>query len=418
MINIMQFLETNNDDLLNLYNDITYNSNTNITNIKSKNALDDCFRKKIKLKKLRNPIKKEGNFNTGRWSQEEHLRFIEAILKYGNEWKNVQKLVKSRSSTQARSHAQKFFFKMKKNNLINFDIDLNKNFIKSLHEFANTLDEYQYSNIINSLNLIAHEKTKPKLNSSESQENVKLNEFKLYYKNLSSFNQENSFNKEITDNLSELTASSTMNNNYYLVSLPNYDDQLFCQDIFDNSHQDNVIFNISNTNQRKTSQFFSHFTNFKKEHNNKQLSDDSNNDNNSEYYPNEGKRKSSFQSSFNFSFNSNYKFYFSEDETENLKLFSSTDNSNNILENKCEKVSKKDINNNYNTRANIFKSFQSILKSSQTNKFPSDMNFKTYINSKKITKKLFAINNNQTQKKCKTLERKKIKFITHNVYLF
>ena len=44
MINIMQFLETNNDDLLNLYNDITYNSNTNITNIKSKNALDDCFR--------------------------------------------------------------------------------------------------------------------------------------------------------------------------------------------------------------------------------------------------------------------------------------------------------------------------------------------------------------------------------------
>ena len=52
----MQFLETNNDDLLNLYNDITYNSNTNITNIKSKNALDDCFRKKIKLKKLRNPV--------------------------------------------------------------------------------------------------------------------------------------------------------------------------------------------------------------------------------------------------------------------------------------------------------------------------------------------------------------------------
>ena len=29
--------------------------------------------------------------NTGRWNQEEHKKFIEALFIYGNEWKKVQK---------------------------------------------------------------------------------------------------------------------------------------------------------------------------------------------------------------------------------------------------------------------------------------------------------------------------------------
>ena len=53
-------------------------------------------------------------YNSGRWSNEEHNKFIEGILKYGNEWKKVQNIIKTRTSTQARSHAQKFFLRIKK----------------------------------------------------------------------------------------------------------------------------------------------------------------------------------------------------------------------------------------------------------------------------------------------------------------
>ena len=53
-------------------------------------------------------------YNSGRWSNEEHNKFIEGILKYGNEWKKVQNIIKTRTSTQARSHAQKFFLRLKK----------------------------------------------------------------------------------------------------------------------------------------------------------------------------------------------------------------------------------------------------------------------------------------------------------------
>ena len=62
-------------------------------------------------------VKAEGPKATGRWTREEHFRFLEALKLYGKEWKRVQMHVGTRSSTQARSHAQKFFVKLEKKNL-------------------------------------------------------------------------------------------------------------------------------------------------------------------------------------------------------------------------------------------------------------------------------------------------------------
>jgi len=52
----------------------------------------------------------------GRWTKDEHFRFLEALKYFGKEWKKVQEHVKTRTSTQARSHAQKFFYKLEKRN--------------------------------------------------------------------------------------------------------------------------------------------------------------------------------------------------------------------------------------------------------------------------------------------------------------
>ena len=61
-----------------------------------------------------NDINNNSQFHTGRWTEEEHRKFIDGILENGNEWKKVQQIIKTRSSTQARSHAQKFFLRVKK----------------------------------------------------------------------------------------------------------------------------------------------------------------------------------------------------------------------------------------------------------------------------------------------------------------
>ena len=91
----------------------TYESNLNITSID--NTEESLIQSKYKSQlDERNMLPNDTNYNTGRWSHEEHKKFLESIFKYGNEWKKIKEFIGSRSSTQARSHAQKFFIRLKK----------------------------------------------------------------------------------------------------------------------------------------------------------------------------------------------------------------------------------------------------------------------------------------------------------------
>jgi SHAQKYF class myb-like DNA-binding protein len=81
-------------------------------------------RKKRKrlMKKTKNVVNANANennrrvgkyFNTGRWTSEEHNKFLEALCVYGNNWRCVQNYIITRNSIQIRSHAQKYFMKIK-----------------------------------------------------------------------------------------------------------------------------------------------------------------------------------------------------------------------------------------------------------------------------------------------------------------
>ena len=98
------------------------NPNENKTSLISQNINEFSNSQYVSEEKLKNNSSKENEnsesnpneYHSGRWTNEEHQKFIEGILKYGNEWKRVQSIIKTRSSTQARSHAQKFFLRLKK----------------------------------------------------------------------------------------------------------------------------------------------------------------------------------------------------------------------------------------------------------------------------------------------------------------
>jgi SHAQKYF class myb-like DNA-binding protein len=112
----------------------------------------------IKVNKDKRKRKAGTYFNTGRWNKEEHQKFIEALLKHGNDWKSVQKYVGSRSSTQARSHAQKFFVKIGKIKIENLSLDFENNSLRSLNIMANNLNRDQMGRAIQSLNEKAFDK--------------------------------------------------------------------------------------------------------------------------------------------------------------------------------------------------------------------------------------------------------------------
>ena len=56
----------------------------------------------------------EVNYYNGRWSEEEHRRFLEATALYGSKWEKVKEHVQTRSARQIRSHAQKFIMRLSK----------------------------------------------------------------------------------------------------------------------------------------------------------------------------------------------------------------------------------------------------------------------------------------------------------------
>jgi SHAQKYF class myb-like DNA-binding protein len=115
-----------------------------------------------------NPDDKTGK-EEGRWTYEEHLKFIEAIIKYGKKWKDIQNYIGSRCTSQIRSHAQKFFIKLKKMKENKFNYNFDGPNINSLFDIINILIEKnnksdtEIKNILISLSKILTKKEKKKL---------------------------------------------------------------------------------------------------------------------------------------------------------------------------------------------------------------------------------------------------------------
>ena len=92
--------------------------------------------------------------NEGRWSKEEHEKFLEGIALYGINWKKIKILIGTRTPIQVRSHAQKFYQKMKvcKDEILG--IDFTSNSVSDIRDMINQIKKNNY-NIINTFKYLA-----------------------------------------------------------------------------------------------------------------------------------------------------------------------------------------------------------------------------------------------------------------------
>jgi SHAQKYF class myb-like DNA-binding protein len=109
----------------------------------------------------------ESGLNNGRWTLEEHKRFIQGVLEFGNRWRYVAKVIETRNSAQIRSHCQKFFSKL--HNLGIEGISNNITDVNYLHDLALTLEPNDLSQLIIQLTDVAFNKLEKLDNKKQDQ---------------------------------------------------------------------------------------------------------------------------------------------------------------------------------------------------------------------------------------------------------
>lgn len=191
------------------------------------------IKKRLKFNyKQRQMLNKKGmnkNYVAGRWLIDEHQRFIDGVIKYGNNWRQVQKYVGTRSGTQTRSHAQKFFEKLKRSKIFKTEkYDFSRNSLKLLHDIMANLSEKEYEQTLKKLHSLTYRvDMKSDNEDSELNENEEKNEDVILFDNMNnSYYKENDVNDEqvkekIRFNNNEFSYIETINDKLY-----NYNDYL------------------------------------------------------------------------------------------------------------------------------------------------------------------------------------------------
>ena len=123
------------------------------------------------------PKNDDSSGHNGRWGRNEHLKFLGGCLQFGNNWKKVEAYVKTRTSTQIRSHAQKFLKK------------LEKKYYSKTNPSQNISSYDTISEEINNNNILQQKKEIPVKPEDKKEENIKNNENQQ---------EENNINKDST----------------------------------------------------------------------------------------------------------------------------------------------------------------------------------------------------------------------------
>ena len=214
------------------------------------------IRKKDDYSKIIQPTQIiEKKLNIGRWSYDEQIKFIDALSKYGTNWKQINKVINTRSLPQIRSHAQKFFNRLKlckneelgidftKNEiknikdminhikLINSNYDVNKILLYLSKNIINNIEEKEYKTIDNNHNnnIIIQKNTYEELNKEEKKNSVngeilifpEITNNKIGLNNISLINSINNYNNLNLLNLNYFN-NAIIANNYLKLINENY----------------------------------------------------------------------------------------------------------------------------------------------------------------------------------------------------
>ena len=107
-------------------------------------TIESSNKELLKKKMFKVTTKKEETSNKcilyGYWSKSDHTKFIEALYIYDNDWPNIQNYINNRTYKQVRSHAQKFYLKLKTFKDEELELDFTNSNVKSLSDIIKIIN--------------------------------------------------------------------------------------------------------------------------------------------------------------------------------------------------------------------------------------------------------------------------------------
>ena len=82
----------------------------------------------------------------GLWDKSEHNKFIEALYLYNCAWTKIESYLKNRTYKQIRSHAQKFYLKLKSFKDEELGLDFTSPYVKDLKDIIKIIKEKESNN--------------------------------------------------------------------------------------------------------------------------------------------------------------------------------------------------------------------------------------------------------------------------------
>ena len=206
---------------------------------------DDYFENEFKCSKI------------GRWTLKEHIRYLQAIDRYGLNWKKIKKVIKTRTSNQIRSHNQKFLKKIKQckdEDLgIDFTLDSIHNMKDVIKHIRSVNNEFDVVNVLLYMSEKCYTKNKPSNKLVEIEKELNINNLfndDINAENVNIKNNMNDDEKEKNNRINEeMIVKGLTPNNPLLMSNMNFINnylEILMFNYLNNEIITNIISNINN----------------------------------------------------------------------------------------------------------------------------------------------------------------------------
>ena len=182
-----------------------------------------------------------------RWTLKEHIQFLEGLDKFGTKWGKIQQLIKTRTNEQIKSHAQKFYMKLKKVKDDSLGIDLTLNTIHNINDMIKHIKSINSNFDIIKVFLYLSEKyylltNQKKKDNDNNIDNLEYNNKNNIDLTTNAFSQKLNNNKNISNNIS-IMEYNFMNDYYIPNNINNFD----FKNISYNFNNVNIFNNIENS---------------------------------------------------------------------------------------------------------------------------------------------------------------------------